>query len=68
MRGVSWQPGNNGATPLRGMGGGGGSRETSGVFLTIASAYVPTTRAPPSVKAQFYADLQDTLDQIYITE
>ena len=42
----------------------GSSRETSDMFLSVVCAYDPTARAPPGMKAKYFSDLQDTLDQI----
>ena len=48
----------------RGQSRGGGSRETSNVFVTVVCVYAPTARAPPGVKEKFSCELQDTLDKV----
>ena len=42
----------------------GGSRWTSSRFLSLISAYAPTAKAPPGVKAKFVDDFQCTLDAL----
>lgn len=42
----------------------GGSRETSDISLSVLSAYTPTAKAPPTVKAKFIDKLQDALDRM----
>ena len=42
----------------------GGSRWTSSRYLSLISAYTPTAKAPPGVKAKFVDNLQCTLDAL----
>ena len=42
----------------------GGSRMTSDIYMSVVSAYAPTAKAPPGVKAKFFEELQDGLNSI----
>ena len=47
---------------------GGRSREAKNKYMTAVSVYVPTVKAPSSVKWKFLADLQDVLDKIPLSD
>ena len=42
----------------------GGSRETRNTYLSVASVYAPTDKAPPGVKDKFIEELQDVMDRV----
>ena len=42
----------------------GGSRETRDTYMTVVSAYAPTLKAPPGIKAKFVNELQDVTDKV----
>ena len=39
-------------------------RRRYALFMTVVYVYVPTTKAPPSVKEKFVSDLQAALDRV----